>query len=172
MKSNHCFHGAKEDAKQRSRPRRHALFMALHRVGLSFSLPHQIKAFFVIFSFHSNATFLSQKFRPRVLPLTLPGLPDCWKHCMMTLGCTDLQRNQKTRLSFQWEIWKKKKDRNRNLFFHPKAENWMWLVAWWPLLSVGQGHIKILQPGQEVSSNLNPYMQALSKLPQSGPGDT
>lgn len=108
MKSNHCFHGAKEDAKQRSRPRRHALFMALHRVGLSFSLPHQIKAFFVIFSFHSNATFLSQKFRPRVLPLTLPGLPDCWKHCMMTLGCTDLQRNQKTRLSFQWEIWKKR----------------------------------------------------------------
>lgn len=38
------------------------------------------------------------------------------------------------------------------------------------MLSVGPDQIKLLQPGPEVTSNLNdPYIQGLSKLPQPGP---
>lgn len=37
------------------------------------------------------------------------------------------------------------------------------------MLSVGPGHVKLLQPGPKVASNPNePYIQDLSKLPQPG----
>lgn len=46
--------------------------------------------------------------------------------------------------------------------------NWVWLIAWWFVLSEGPGHVKLPQPGLRILNSLNDlYIFYLARTPWS-----
>lgn len=59
----------------------------------------------------------------------------------------------------------------KNLFFHPESWELEVIDSLWSVLSVGPGHIKLLQPRPEVASNLkDPDRKILPHAPTTRAG--